>query len=334
LTRTSGGKIRAGFIGVGGFGAMRRRWVRESERFEIVAGVDSSREAIDVAMREEGAEFSREESVESLVARDDLDVIFVTTPAHLHVEHAMAAARAGKDVFVEKPLSHDLSAARELVRFCNDRKLLLGVGFTMRQQPGALRCKQLIESGELGTIVAANITNMHSGGLTIPADNWRFRREWNPGGPLFQLGVHELDLLRWWFGDGKVVSAIARHDISGKPTPDAFTLLLRFGEIAATLHAHYVCAYHHGAQIFGTKANLYYSLDPETVVVQRQRAGAKEPREVVELPGVSEVDAMVAFADAVRDRTPYVPNGDDGVATLEMVFDAIDLSKKTKHLSS
>jgi predicted dehydrogenase len=328
VSRASGEKIRAGFIGVGGFGGARRLWVRESGRFETVAGFDVSREAMDVAKRDEGIAFEVAESVEALVRRDDLDVIFVTTPAHLHVEHCLAAARVGKHVFVEKPLSHDLSAARELVRVCGERKLILGIGFTMRQQPGAFLCKQLIDAGELGTIVAANIANMHSGGLTIPAENWRFRPELNPGGPLFQLGVHELDLLRWWFGDGEVVSAISRQGVSGKCTPDAFTLLMRFGDVAATLHAHYVCAYQHGAQIFGTKANLYYALDPETVTIQRQGGGQKETRQVLELPRVSEVDAMIEFADAIREARPYRPNGDDGIATLKMVHDAVELAAR------
>jgi predicted dehydrogenase len=312
-------KIRVGFIGVGGFGAARRRWVRESGRFDLVCAFDPSRAAIDAARGEEGS-FDVAESIESLVQREDLEVVFITSPPHLHVEQAMLVAGAGKHVFVEKPLSHDLDAARELVRFCDERKLLLGVGFTMRSQPGALLCKQLIDAGELGTIVAANITNMHSGGLSIPADNWRFKPEWNPGGPLFQLGVHELDLLRWWFGEGRVVSAIDRTGISGKPTADAFTVLLRSGAIAATLHAHYVCPAHHGAQIFGTKANLYYTLNPETVTIHR----LSEAPQQLELPPVSEVDAMCSFANAVRDRTPYAPNGDDGIATLKMVYDAVE----------
>jgi predicted dehydrogenase len=235
------------------------------------------------------------------------------------------AARAHKDVFVEKPLSHDLSAARRLVRLFDVLRLHLGVGFTMRSQQGALLCKQLIDAGELGTIVAANITNMHAGGLSIPGDNWRFRREWNPGGPLFQLGVHELDLLRWWFGEGEVVSAIERTGISGKPTADAFTVLLRFGEIAVTLHAHYVCPAHHGAQIFGTKANLYYTLNPETVTIHPLSTAPVQ----LDLPRVSEVDAMCSFADAVRKRTAYAPNGDDGIATLKMVYDAVAVANRS-----
>ncbi len=329
MARPSKKKIRVGFIGVGGFGAARRRWVRESGRFQLVSAFDPSQAAIDVALREDGP-FDVADSVESLATRDDIEVVFITSPPHLHVEQGMRAVRPFRHLFVEKPLSHDLKEARRLVRFCDVLRVLLGVGFTMRSQPGALLCKQLINAGELGTIVAANITNMHSGGLTIPADNWRFHREWNPGGPLFQLGVHELDLLRWWFGDGEVVSAISRDGISGKPTPDAFTLLLRFGECAATLHAHYVCAYHHGAQIFGTKANLYYSLDPETVTIQRRRDSGKEARESLELPTVSEVDAMIAFADAVRKGRPYSPNGEDGIATLKMVYDAIELAKRSE----
>jgi predicted dehydrogenase len=178
-------------------------------------------------------------------------------------------------------------------------------------------------------VIAADIVMMQCGGLIMPADNWRFVPQWNPGGPLFQIGVHELDLLRWWLGEGKVIGAIERTGISGKATPDAMTLLMRFGKVAATVHSHYVCAYRHFAQIFGTEGNLYYSIQPEELYFQPQRAGTEEPMERVELtPVEGEAGAMKRFGDALRSGRPYTPNGQDGLAMMQMVDDAVRLARE------
>src|SRR5437868_2675747 len=140
--------IRAGFIGSGGYGAQRRRFVRETGRFQIVAGVDVSDEAAARALAEESGAFCVEKSAEALVGRDDVDVVFICTPPHLHLEQGLLAAGAGKHVFIEKPLGHDLNDARKLVEECGRRGLMLGLGFSTRLQAGARLCKEYIDAGK------------------------------------------------------------------------------------------------------------------------------------------------------------------------------------------
>ncbi|MBI4024132.1 MAG: Gfo/Idh/MocA family oxidoreductase [Verrucomicrobia bacterium] len=92
--------IRYGIVGVGGFGRTRREKLREAGGFEILGGVDVREEAFLQAEKEEGRGVKRYPSVESLAADPDIEAIFVATRAHLHVEQAMIAAKAGKAVRV------------------------------------------------------------------------------------------------------------------------------------------------------------------------------------------------------------------------------------------
>ena len=317
--------LRAGILGLGGYASVRRRTIRRSGAFELVAGFDVSEKAIAGAKADEGEGFEIAASAEQLATRKDLDVVFVSTPAHLHVDQAMSAAKAGKHIFVEKPLSHDLDQARLLRDYCRENKLTFGMGFSARLNPGAMAAKQYIDEGKLGEIVAIDAVTMHSGSLCYPADNWRFIAGNNPGGPLFQCGIHELDLFGYWLGDGRVLHAVNRRDITDKATEDAMVLMLQYGRVPVTLHSHFTCAYRHFVQIFGTEGNLYLEQTDRELWYQRQLGGAKEPREQVDLTGFGdgEAESLRRFAQCVHAGQPFSPGGDEGVATLELLFDAV-----------
>src|SRR5690349_7708923 len=102
MPRTSN-LIRAGFIGLNGFAAVRRRAVRDSRQFQVVGGFDTRPEAMEAAARHEGARFTAATSAQELVERNDIDVVFIASSSESHLNYASAAARAGKHVFVEKP---------------------------------------------------------------------------------------------------------------------------------------------------------------------------------------------------------------------------------------
>jgi len=106
--------VKYGIVGVGGFGGARRKTLRDAGCFEIVGGIDIREELFGTAEKEEGKKIKRYASVEAMAADPEIEVVFISTPAHLHVEQAMIAAKAGKAIFVEKPLGHDRAANLEL----------------------------------------------------------------------------------------------------------------------------------------------------------------------------------------------------------------------------
>jgi predicted dehydrogenase len=149
--------VRYGIVGVGGFGKTRRKTLREAGRYEILGGADVREGAFVEAEQEEGKSLKQYASVAALVADPQIEAVFVATPAHLHVEQAMIAARAGKAVFVEKPLGHDQSACVELVEYCEQHHIPHGHGFSLRYNPLWQYVKQLLDAGTFGRIVSVSV---------------------------------------------------------------------------------------------------------------------------------------------------------------------------------
>jgi len=317
---------------VGGFVATRRKNLRECGVFSLVGGIEINDSTFERAAAEEGPDFQRFQTIEE--ACRHADAVFICTPAHLHLEQAWVAARAGKAIFVEKPLAHKLEEARQLVEYCERNNLAHGHGLTLRHAPSSRLIKQLLDTGLCGKVVSAAATSMHSGGFAHPPDNWRFDADHNPGGPLFQCGIHKIDLLRWLFGEGEWAAAYTGSDVTGTTTEDSYVLMGRFGAVPCTLHCHYVTAYRHSLEIYGTKGNLYLTEYPARLLWQR-RSGTHGVEMLEDLSDQlptdsSESEALCEFAEAVRERRQPKTNGRDGLAALELVIEAANCAKSSQ----
>jgi len=131
-----------------------------------------------------------------LVLDPSIDAIAVCVPAHAHAEVALAALAAGKHVFVEKPLALSLADCDRLVDAAERAGVRATVGFNTRHHAQAIRARDAIRRGEVGTIDAidSRLTSFHGEG---PA--WQARRS-SGGGALMELAVHHVDLWRWLTG--------------------------------------------------------------------------------------------------------------------------------------
>lgn len=328
--------LRYGIVGVGGWGTKRRASLRAAGGFEIVGGVDVRREAFDEAAREEGRSIAQYPSVGALCEDSSIEAVFICTPAQLHVEQAMTAARAGKAIFTEKPLGPDPVACRELVRYCEAHHIPHGHGFSMRFTPHWQHVKTILDSGQLGRIVSVSAATMSTAGLYFPPDNWRFRAGENPGGPLFQCGIHKIDLLRFLFGDGRWISGVKRSDFTNSPTEDSMILLGEFGGVTCTLHCHYVASYRHAIEIYGTDGDLFITDHPPRIEIKRTDLKSfHEP--VIDITADvprsdAETQALRDFAMAVRQRRQPIMNGRDGLRAVELVVEAASVAVEHRHL--
>jgi len=326
----AGNPIKYGIVGVGGFGAQRRERLRKAGVFEIVGGVDLREEAFVQAEAEEGRSLRRYPSVEALVADPEIEAVFIATPASLHVPQAMLVAKAGKAVFCEKPLGPHRRECVELVEYCEKNNIPHGHGFSARYFPIWQEVKRLVETGALGRIVSVSAATMHTGGLGFAADNWRFKREENPGGPLFQCGIHKVDLLRFLFGEGRWVSGLVNRTITPSETDDSYVLLGEFGGVPATLHNHYVASYRHSMEIYGTKGDLFITEYPDRLEhkITDLTSGFEPVHDVTaKIPATdAEGDSLRDFARAVRERRQPAMSGREGLKSLELVFQGVDIA--------
>ncbi len=137
----------------------------------------------------------------------ELDAVVICTPAPLHKQHVLQAARYGKHVLCEKPLAMNEADISEMIRAMRDAGLMLCTGFTYRFSPSAQAIYQLVREGTIGTVRSLRLIynwNLHGKwrtvehGARIPHE-WRVNRMLE-GGPMVDCGVHQIDLARWWLG--------------------------------------------------------------------------------------------------------------------------------------
>lgn len=163
------------------------------------------------------------------IARDDIDVVDIVTPTFLHKEIAVFAANNGKNIFCEKPCCLTLEEAEAMAKAVDDAGVLHYLNHNYRRIPAVSYAKQLIDEGKLGEIYHFRGSYLQD---WIMDENfpltWHLKKETAGGGPLYDLGSHNLDLARYLIGEIESVYAQLTTFIKQRPLP---------GEGAATFSA-------------------------------------------------------------------------------------------------
>lgn len=175
-----------------------------------------------------------------VVNRKDIDVIDISTPGDSHAEIAIAAAKAGKVVLCEKPLANTVSEARLMVEAVEAAGVINMVCHNYRRAPAVMLAKQLIESGQIGTIFHYRGTYLQDWLVNPKVPRlWRMDKKQAGSGALGDIVSHTLDLSRFLVGEITEVSGMMKTFITERPLPgktemapvtvdDAALSLLRF----------------------------------------------------------------------------------------------------------
>jgi predicted dehydrogenase len=173
----------------------------------------AGRSRITVVMRRDGAaarDFARRHGVaewtddaSAVIRSDSVDVVYVATPPSSHLAYVYAAAAAGKDVLVEKPMALSESEARLMVEACADAGVELFVAYYRRFQPHVVRMKELLAAGAIGTpahgcadIAVGSVARR----LAAGERPWRADPALAGGGWFVDMASHRIDLLMWLLG--------------------------------------------------------------------------------------------------------------------------------------
>jgi predicted dehydrogenase len=199
------GQVRWGVIGTG---AIARAWsddLRRTDSGRIVAVGSRTQAAADRF----GDDFdvpARYASYEELVADDDVDAVYVTTPHPWHHDNSILALEAGKPVLCEKPLTMNAAEARAMVAMARDRKLFLMEAMWTRFLPHIIELRRLLADGAIGDIIRVSADH----GQAIPHDP--AHRIFAPelgGGALLDLGVYPVSFASMLLGTpSKILAAI------------------------------------------------------------------------------------------------------------------------------
>jgi predicted dehydrogenase len=166
-------------------------------------------------------------SYEAQLADPAIEAMLVPTPHFLHFPQTVSALRAGKHVFVEKPIATRISEAEEMLRLSDKTGRVLAVGHQGRHTGGIRKVKDMLAAGELGEVAAVVIVQGFPHALFRQANDWRTGETAVPGGQLDELGVHYFDVLQFLFGPARRVTGFVQRPSPSAP-PDTATAALHF----------------------------------------------------------------------------------------------------------
>jgi len=337
--------VRLGVIGAGGIA--RRRTIPEgivpSEKVVLAAVMDP------VGISDIAAQFgvkrcySREED---LIADRDVEGVYIATPAHLHHRQVLAGIEAGKHVLCEKPLGLTMEECLSARAAAERAGVVLMVGFMMRFHSCHRKAKELIESGALGQPVLgrAQLTCWYP-----PIQGaWRQDPKLGGGGALMDMGIHCIDLLRYFFGEVREVMAFTDNITHGYPVDDSATVILKFQNGAQGIVDSNFNIPDEAAQncleLYGTRGAIsargtigqssvgrltLYSQTQGGYDAQQKREGGKAVEIVPEPVNIYRAE-IEHFADCITGALPRsaaAANLADGIRAEELVLAAYESSR-------
>lgn len=138
-----------------------------------------------------------EPSVAALIARKDIHAVFIATPHDLHADEAVAAARAGKHMMIEKPMACTVADCDAIIEACKKANVQCSIAFTQRNRKCNIRAKQLIDEGAIGRIRHIEEVSLNATGL-VGLPKWQSDPQ--NLGTLFGHAIHNFDRVRWMTG--------------------------------------------------------------------------------------------------------------------------------------
>ena len=213
--------LNIGFIGCGGIARHHANRLVPMRNVRIVATADLSAKAAKSFASDFGAD-THFTDYKKLLRRDDVDAVWVCTPTFQHAAPVIAAARAGKHIFCEKPMALKLADARRMATACDKAGVLLTIGFVRRFDAQWGKLKQVIQSGAVGRPV---LWRFSAGGK--PGNPW-FRDVNKGGGPLMDGAVHNYDFALQIFGPVDSIQASSLQFDQTSVGADTASAILNF----------------------------------------------------------------------------------------------------------
>ncbi|MGV3706401.1 MAG: Gfo/Idh/MocA family protein [Arcticibacter sp.] len=211
----TGTKPNLGFVGVGWIGRNRLEAIANEGSATIKAISDLNTEYADEALKI-APQAELLPSIDDVIAAD-LDGVIIATPSALHAAQSIDALNSGKAVFCQKPLGRNAEEVAAVVEAARRNNVRLAVDFSYRFTNGIKALKEVLDSGELGTIYGANLVFHNAYG---PDKSWYFDPKLAGGGCVVDLGIHLVDLLVWLFDNPEVTDVSSQLFSKGKLITD------------------------------------------------------------------------------------------------------------------
>ncbi len=216
---------------------------------------------------------------QELINDPEVDAVYIATPPNKHHDYVLEVAKAGKPVYVEKPMALNYQQCQNMVHACEKAKVALFVAYYRRTLPRFLKIKSLLDAGAIGKIQAVNIiftrTFCHDSGKPLP---WRVLPDISGGGFFMDLACHTLDYLDFMLGPIESASGYTGNLGKHYPAEDTVCACFSFlsGVQATGLWSFNSFQRQDQTEIFGDKGKLQFSSFGTEPVRLLSKSGVQE----------------------------------------------------------
>lgn len=273
-------------------------------------------------------------SSDALLADSAINAVYVATPPHLHAEMTIQAAEQGKHILCEKPLALNSTQAQTMIDACAANNVKLMVCYYQRYNARHQQVKRLLAAGAIGKVTALRIN--FSTYFPPQAPYWHHDPAISGGGPLMDLGVHCIDLVRYLCGPIAEVAALVDTLAAESPVEDTATLLLKMAS-----GAHAVVTTHWSTAYFAPTTNMIELAGTEGTI-EAMPIQAKDSSGILRVTtaqGIQDfsieaggqrphVALLEDFGNALQQNAPAPISGEEGLAGL-LVVEAAHRSART-----
>ena len=322
--------MKVASIGLGWWSDVLADAIQRSGKLKIAACFSRTEEKRNAFAKKYGCKAVS--SYEEILNDKSIEGIINTTPNSVHLETTAAAARAGKHVFLDKPIANSVADGRAITEACRNAGVVLAVGYQRRRESQFRWIRKQIDAGVFGRLVNAesNISRDRAGKIDL--GSWRYQASSMPGGVMLQIGIHYTDVLDYLVGPVTAVSARLAQLVLPGDNPDVASLVLEHENGAlSTLNASYAsAAEHYVMNIYGKEASAFYDLHAGLRMVKRGDSIASSIEYKKNDPLVEELEE---FAAAARGAGQPEMSGERATASLAVIRAGILSAKEGRRVT-
>lgn len=275
------GTIRWGIVGCGDVCEVKSGpGLYKAENSALVAVMRRNGElAADFARRHRVARWY--DDGDALIHDPEVDAVYIATPPDSHRDYTLAAAQAGKPVYVEKPMARNFDECQAMIRACEEAGVPLWVAFYRRRLPKFLKVQELLASGAIGEVrsVSVRFHGQVKPGQTDPGNRaWRVVPEIAGAGLFLDLGSHMLDILDYLLGPIERVRGFAANQGGHYAAEDIVSGSFEFASGVLGTGTWLFTSFHSldWTEIHGTKGSIGYVCFDASPVVLTSASGRQE----------------------------------------------------------
>lgn len=333
-----GKKSRFGIVGAGVIGSLQADCIVSLKEAKLVAIADTSEKRAKNLAEKYGV--THYTDYKKMLERRDIDIVSVCVPSGYHSKIAVAAAEAGKNIIVEKPIEVTLEKADRIISTCKNKGVKLSVISQHRFNPGAVKLYRALKEGRFGKLILGDAyIKWYRSQEYYDSGNWRGTWKLDGGGALINQSIHTIDLLQWIMGPVDSIYANIATLAHKIEVEDIATVLIKFKNGALGVIEGSTAIYPgqpERLEIYGEKGTIILEggrikkwefIDRKEKLIEKREisTGASDPGAISLTAHKAQIKDMI---EAVKKEREPAVTGEEGRKVLEIIL-AIYKSART-----